>query len=345
MPNNTERGSDYSNTVFGIFTDEHRERWIELKKLIADLDSHGADNITSSNILRLGKLYQSILSDLAFIRNKPVDPSLRVYLNNLACEAYGRIYRNETLTVSDIMYFFAFDFPALFRKRIHFVIVAFMVFLFSTIMGFLCTSNDSKLFSLVFSERRQADMKQYLNRGQIDYSDSVPYKPIVASQIMSNNIRVSFMAFALGLFFGIGSIIIMITNGLLLGGLAAIFHSAGYPALFWSLILPHGGIELLCIFIAGGGGLILGYALINPGRYFRNERLAAEGMDAIKLLTGTIPLFILAALIETYITPAKISYETKFIIATAVTSVVVYYLLFSEIFRGSINKIKGMRNS
>ena len=113
--------------------------------------------------------------------------------------------------------------------------------------------------------------------------------------------------------FFIGTAIFSIFS--LLGGLASVYHDAGQALAFWSLILPHGVIELPCCFIAGGAGLILGYALVDPGRHERFDWLAHEGRTAAKLVAGVVPMLVIAALVETWVTPSHLPIPVKYLVA------------------------------
>jgi len=307
-----------------------RERWRELESILNSLDSRALSDIPAATLLRMGDLYFETLSDLGKAQASNEDPQLKRYLNSLVGRAYSQIYRKKGLNLVDILKFFLFQFPQLVRKRIHFIAISFFVFLFSTLIGFLCINNESKLVKLVVPEQMQEAIQRDLKMGKYINSSAQNYKFEISSKILFNNIRVSFMAFAMGIIFGLGTIYILIINGILLGGLASIYHGAGFSIQFWSLILPHGGIELASCFIAGGAGLILGYALINPGPYTRKDWLGKEAADSVKLLAGTIPILILAALVESYITPSNIPIILKYMIAMLLLSGLAAYLGFSK---------------
>ena len=121
-----------------------------------------------------------------------------------------------------------------------------------------------------------------------------------------NNIRVSFLAFTAGLLLGLGTVAILFYNGLLLGSLTAMFLNWKLSLSFWALILPHGVIELPCIFIAGGAGLLLGGALLVHRSRSRKEALQERGLVAVRLALGIVPLLAIAAAIEGFITPLTI---------------------------------------
>jgi uncharacterized membrane protein SpoIIM required for sporulation len=129
---------------------------------------------------------------------------------------------------------------------------------------------------------------------------------------MTNNIWVSFQAFAGGITFGAFTVYVLIQNGLVLGALGATLSTTAPRALrFWSLILPHGVIELMAIFIAAGAGLILGWSLIAPGNVSRWDALRKASRDALPLVGGVVAMLIVAGCIEGFITPSPLPARLK----------------------------------
>lgn len=139
--------------------------------------------------------------------------------------------------------------------------------------------------------------------------------PVMSAEIMTNNIQVAILAFAGGITLGILTVYVLIYNGILVGALAGLFWNYSNSYSFWAYIVPHGVIELLAIFIAGGAGLLMGYKIFVPGDHSRGYQLKVQTVRSVQLLLGTIPLFIIAGIIEGYITPADISLEMKYAVA------------------------------
>jgi uncharacterized membrane protein SpoIIM required for sporulation len=317
--------------VAGLGTDarideEASNRWWELENLLNQLERKGAARLPADDVLRLGDLYSSVLADLGQVRRVAYAPELRGYLNHLAARAYGQIYRRPDPSLLSLFTFLLFGFPPLVRARLHFAIGALLVFVCAGLVGFLCLSRDSKLIKLIIPPPMQQAMEKDLKAGRTMNPAMRERKLALSSEIMFNNIGVAFRAFAWGIAFGVGTIYVLLLNGLLVGGLAAIYHEGGRALDFWSLIAPHGGIELLCIFISAGAGLMLGFALINPGPHGRRDWLGHQAQIAVRILVGTVPWFVLAAFIETHITPADIPPTLKLVIGFIGTVVMVAYL-------------------
>ncbi len=293
------------------------KRWEETERLLERFESLRVGKPGPGDILRLGELYTELISDLNKLTVSVDDPPARERVNRLALRAYGTIYQRKSMTFSDLIRFFLIGFPGLVRKRIHFVVASALLFIVAALVGYLCIHEKSRLVDLAVPPVEQQRLKSLALSARPNEPHPLAREGNfgLSSTIMVNNIRVSILAFATGIFLGIGTIIILINNGLMLGAMAALYTDAGFARYFWSLILPHGGIELVCIFIGGAAGLIVGYALINPGSYYRKDWVVKEGHDAIKLVIGTVPMLIIAALIEAYITPAYLSPDAKLVLS------------------------------
>jgi uncharacterized membrane protein SpoIIM required for sporulation len=140
----------------------------------------------------------------------------------------------------------------------------------------------------------------------------VSVKPLASSAIMSNNILVSFTAFAGGILAGIGTVYMMVFNGLMIGTIAVACHRAGLSVSLWSFVAPHGALELPAIFMAGGAGLLMAKGLLAPGFLSRRDSLTEATAVAVRLVLGVIPLLIVAGVIEGFISPTDIPVSMKF---------------------------------
>jgi len=143
---------------------------------------------------------------------------------------------------------------------------------------------------------------------------------------MTNNIQVTFLAFTSGIFFMLGTIYVLITNGMLIGAIGGLCHIHGLSLPLWSFVSPHGYIELSVIFIAGGTGLMMGYSLINPKLSTRKRALTDAAKDAVKLIGGCIPLLVIAGIIEGFVSPSALKPWIK--IAIGASSGILLYAYF-----------------
>ena len=140
---------------------------------------------------------------------------------------------------------------------------------------------------------------------------------------------VTFYAFAFGALFGLGTLYVMAQNGLSIGAVLALVYRAGYGIDLVTFMVGHGVIELSCIFIAGGAGMLIGSAIILPGDLSRADALKSRGLEAVRLIAGCVPLLVVAGTIEGFISPAAINPLIKYAIAI-LTGIALYtYLIFA----------------
>jgi uncharacterized membrane protein SpoIIM required for sporulation len=154
----------------------------------------------------------------------------------------------------------------------------------------------------------------------------VAIKPIASSAIMTNNLSVAFTTFAMGITAGLGTVYLLFFNGLLLGVIATACWLNQMSLQLWSFVAPHGVLELPSIFIAGGAGLRMAHGILFPGFLSRRDSLQAAGAEAIQLLLGTIPMLVIAGIIEAFISPTSESALLKFSIASGLFLLFALYL-------------------
>lgn len=292
------------------FIAERKNNWQRLEELLENLQGNSLRKLTRAEVREFGELYRRAATDLAIARAETRDPKLLNYLNSLVIRAHGKIYRAENQGFDLIWQFFAKDFPNAFRRTWKFSFLAFAVFTFFAVAAFLLCYYDTNFAdSIGVSQVRylaQADEKWWLRLNEANQ--------IGSSQILTNNIRVAFMAFALGAFFCIGTIIILIFNGLHIGGVLGVCYQTN-PQFGFDLVtfmVGHGVIELSCIFIAGGAGMMIGYAIINPGDLTRGQALKKAGMEAARIVIGCAILLFIAGIIEGFISPSDLPASVKF---------------------------------
>ena len=309
------------------FTESRRPRWKRLETLIQGLERRKYKNIEASMLKDLGRLYREATADLARLqafRERGAHPEdLESYLNQLVGRAYAQIYRNPAAKWSGLWGFLHVVFPETFRKTAPWTLIAFGIFVLGFAYGFVISLNDEAFISLIVSPH----IIQQVEEGKVWFDSILGVQPLASSMIMTNNISVSFLAFAFGMTFGLGTTYLMAFNGLMVGTIAALCHIHGLDIPFWSFVLPHGVIELTSIFIAGGSGLLLGTGLLLPGDLPRKDALIRQGRRAGRLILGCIPLLVVAGVIEGFFSPAPIPTPLKFAMAGVLFALLLCYLL------------------
>ena len=287
------------------FIDEGKSNWQRLEELLDKTSGvNGLRSLPRVEVRELGELYRRAATDLAIARAETRDPKLINYLNSLVIRAHGRVYSADGQGVNLIWNFFSSDLPEVFRETWRFTFTAFLVFFIAGVVSFILCYSDPNFADVLGLDRfrilAENDSRWWLQLNEANQ--------IGSSQILTNNILVSFLAFAWGALLGIGTLYILATNGFMIGGVLGVCYQAK-PAFGNELVtfmVGHGVIELSCIFIAGGAGMLIGYSLINPGNLTRADALKRNGIKAVKLAVGCACLLFIAGIIEGFLSPAEI---------------------------------------
>lgn len=291
------------------------------------LDHASLRRLHREEVRELGRIYRRTASDLAIARAESRDPRLINYLNSLVIRAHGRIYRADAQGGQRILRFFTHDFPRTFRQTWRYTAVAFGVFMLSSVIGFLGTSYDPE-FSEIVGVPPSA--REFIIDTRTHWWEEInEQNQIESSNIITNNIRVTFYTFGFGAIFGVGTLLFLAYNGAVNAAVLALTFRAGFGGDLLTFMAGHGVIELSCIFIAGGAGLMIGTAILMPGDLSRADALKKRGLEAILLMLGVAPLLVVAGFIEGFISPADINPVIKFSIA-GITGLALYsYLLLA----------------
>jgi len=309
------------------FIEKHKTAWQRLEDLLKLLDSSSLRRLHREEVRELGRIYRRTASDLAIARAESRDPRLVNYLNSLVIRAHGRIYQADAQGGSRIKQFFAHDFPQTFRRTWAYTAVSFGVFALFSVIGFLGTKYDPEFSELVGVP--PAFRELYIENKVHWWEDLNEANQVGASAIATNNIQVTIYTFAFGALFGVGTLFYLAYNGANIASVVALTYRAGFGNDLVTFIVGHGVIELSCIFMAGGAGLLIGTALLMPGDLSRADALKSRGKEAVRLMMGVAVLLVIAAIIEGFISPAPIRPAIKFSIA-AITGLALYsYLLLA----------------
>lgn len=291
------------------------------------LDTTSLRRLHREEVRELGRIYRRTASDLAIARAESRDPRLINYLNSLVIRAHGRIYRADAQGSQRIRNFFAREFPRTFRNTWRYTAFSFAVFALFSVIGFVGTQQDPEFSEILGVPAGFREL--YIETKTHWWEDLNEANQIGASRIVTNNIQVTIYTFAFGAMFGAGTLFFLAYNGANIASVVALTYKAGFGNDLITFMAGHGVVELSCIFMAGGAGLLIGSALVMPGDLSRADALKTRGKSAVRLMVGVAVLLIIAAIIEAFISPAPIDPRIKFSIA-AITGIALYsYLLLA----------------
>ena len=276
------------------FTEERKEKWQALDTFLKKAEGDGIKNFSADEIKLLGSLYRKVCSDLSYARSKKYSLSLIRYLNHLARRAYGLIYLEDREKEGRIINFFIKVFPELFRQNIAFINAAIIIFIISFLTGYLWDAADPRFARSIVP----LEILEIWDGRTEGVPLSATAFPVMSSWYLTHNFKVGIMAFVLGIFMGIGTLYLLVHNGLITGALFSLVARSGNFNELFSFVISHVFIELLAIFICAGAGFMVARALIYPGDFYVSDALNYYGKPAVSLVLGTIPLFLLAGIIE-----------------------------------------------
>jgi len=302
--------------------EKRKDHWLKLERLLDQSQKHGLKTLTHSELQELSLLYRQAAADLSALREDTTAKHYARSLNLLLARAHNTIYSGQKSSPFSILYFYKYTYPQIFRQHLPLVNAAFLLFIVGAVFG------------VVLSLTKPAFMHQFLGPAMMDSIERhemwtksvVAVKPAASSAIMTNNMSVAFVAFAFGITAGLGTLYMMVFNGVMLGVVGTACWLHGMSGSLWSFVAPHGVLELPAIFIAGGAGFKIAQGLLFPGLLSRRDSLARAGAEAVRLVVGTIPILIIAGTIEGFVSPSAISSPWKFTLAGIIAITFAGYL-------------------
>jgi uncharacterized membrane protein SpoIIM required for sporulation len=316
------------------FEAERRADWADLAAILERLEAgSGARRPGAATGIRataLPALYRGLCGDYALAVSRRYSPGLIEELARLARRAHRQLYRRRTALLGPALGFMARDFPlALRRHAAAFWLAAGLLFLPMLAMGIACHGNPELIYSVMPGEQVAQLEAVYdpANRrpGRDPARDSADDFMMFGFYVM-NNVGIGFRTLASGLLLGVGSAAILVLNGVSIGAAAGHLTRLEYGGTFWPFVSGHAPFELTAIAICGAAGLLLGKALIAPGRHTRLAALRANAREAVTLVGGAALMLVLAAVIEAFWSSGPAAPGLRYAVGGAGWLLVVSYL-------------------
>ena len=276
------------------FLQKNKSRWEKFESLLEQ------DSIENPD--ELADLYIQLTDDLSWARTYYPNSKTTEYLNQLTIRAHENIYRTKKEDKKRIVTFWRDELPALYYKHRSKMVTSLIIFAIAVIIGVVSSANDQMFVRSILGD-------QYVNMTLHNIQNNDPmavYKMANEMEmfmgITINNIRVSFFAFVAGLLVSLGTGLVLMQNGIMIGSFFQLFFQEGILAKSLSVVFIHGTIEISAIIIAGGAGLTLGSGILYPDTYSRTESFKRSAKEGLKMTVGLIPLFVLAGFLESFVT-------------------------------------------
>ncbi|HXA28260.1 MAG TPA: stage II sporulation protein M [Candidatus Angelobacter sp.] len=312
------------------FVARREQSWRELEDGIRRARRGRLRGMPAQDLERFGMLYRRAAGDLAIAARDFPDQPVSEYLNSLLTRAHPLLFRGPSPRLSRVVRFYAVELPRAVRSAHVYLYASLGLFALGAVAGWLTVVLRPDLVSSLVPPQ----VLDGLSQGHLGNDQLKQFAPALAAFIIQNNIMVSLIALVAGVGFGLPTAAILATNGWTLGTLGAAVHQAGFDAGFWSLIVPHGAIEISVILIAGAAGLMIGDSLLRPGLLRRMDSLTRAAQRALVLAVGAAPLLVIAGMIESFVTPSDAAVGAKLAVG-AVTGVLMWSWLLLAGRRGS----------
>lgn len=290
----------------------------------------GLRMLSRQELRELGPLYRRIASDLAFARAQGFSQEVVDHLNSLAGQAHAILYHTDTRTWPGIRTFLVCEFPATFRRRFAYFLASAACLVAGGLLGYgLVRAQRANIDVFVPPDSAFRHSLQVWESGRT--SERIPdaAAAAMASFLMQNNIRVTFLAFAAGILGGVFTALLIFYNGAMLGAFAGDMVWVHQQGNFWPGIVPHGIVELSATCIAGAAGLSLGWALLVPAPHTRRDALVLAARDAAKLVIGCVFLLVFAGLVEAYLSHSMLPKTLKIVFGAASGAALYAYLFLA----------------
>lgn len=303
------------------FIENNKKKWREFEKLSTNKNEDPD---------KLSELFVELTEDLSYAKTFYPKRSVRVYLNYLAQKVYVSFNKPKRNFLSTFLNFWRERLPLEMYKGRKELLIAFLFFSGAVLIGAVSSHIDPEFSRVILGDR-------YVNMTEANINSGDPmaiYKDMDETEmflyITINNIQVAFFAFILGIFFSVGTIFLLVSNGVMLGAFQYFFYIKGLFLTSFLTIWIHGTLEISVIIIAGAAGIVMGNGLLFPKTLTRTQSLQITARRGMNMLLGTIPVFVIAGFLEGFVTRhTEMPDVVKWlIILSSLSFILIYYVFY-----------------
>ncbi len=315
----------------GRFEEENGRLWDDLRALLNEFDKpRYKRRLAKDELVRLPWLYRRTCNHYAFARSRRYSPALVAQLHDLVLRGHQQLYHRQGAWLWRAISFIGADFPRAVRQCSAYMGLSMALFLIpALLLGGYCYVKPELIYS-VLDQDQVANMESMYDPANRKPGRSLERGSetdfMMFGYYISNNIGVGFRTFAGGILLGIGTVLLLLFNGVVLGGIAGHLTRMGYQDTFWSFVSGHGAFELTAIVICGAAGLLLAHAVVAPGQYTRADALKRIAPRSLKLVMGAALMLLVAAFIEAFWSSSGVAISVKYVTAGLLWSGVILYL-------------------
>lgn len=251
---------------------------------------------------KVAEMFIELTDDFSYSKSNYEASKTTQYLNSLTSRVHQLVYRNKKESSKRVFLFWKIEIPTLFGKYHNLLLISFVVGIIGTLLGVVSQLYDESFVRIIMGDDYvNQTIERIKNGNPIGIYGEMP-QGFMFFYITINNIRVSFMMFAMGMIFSVGTGFYIMYNCIMLGSFFAMFYQYNVLGKALKVVWIHGTLEISAIVIAGCAGFILGNSFMFPDSYSRLESFKRGAKDGIKIVVGLIPIFICAGFLESFIT-------------------------------------------
>ncbi|WP_047547239.1 stage II sporulation protein M [Psychroserpens sp. Hel_I_66] len=315
------------------FIKQNKEKWLNFEKAIFGKTLKDPDDLAS--------LYIQLVNDLSYAQTYYPKSKTILYLNNLAAKAFQKIYKTKREDTNRFVHFWKIEVPLIVYEYRRYVLYAFLIFLSFVAIGALSAAYDDSFVRLILSDGYVNDTLENIEAGDpvAVYKSGSNWGSFIG--ITLNNLYVGIKSFIYGVFVGLGTGLVLLYNGIMVGAFQYFFYKEG---VLWESVRGiwiHGSMEIFAIVIEGAAGLILGASILFPKTYSRMTSFKMGVKNGVKILISTFPFTIAAGFLEGYVTRysnTMPNWLSVGIILFTLSLISFYYLIYPFILKHKLKK-------
>lgn len=316
------------------------KRWNDFGAALDAAYATGLAKMKPEDVSALVARYREITTDLARLQTatRGRDTESLFFVSRLVARGHNLLYRQRGKNAGLVVDYVMATVPREVRRSWRPIALAVLLLFGPAIAAYVVVVREPTVATQLLPDEmvsRAATGVEREKRGEGYVSIPEEIRPIAASRIISNNVTVTYLTFAMGLTAGIGTVLLLIFNGVAIGSGVGLFASRGVARLILAFVAPHGVLELSAICIAGGGGLLIAKGILLPGKQTRRDALVENGKRAINLIAASSLFLLVAGTLEGLVSPRVWPLTWKFAISGATAVVMFAYLSLGRRPRGS----------
>lgn len=307
------------------------KRWNDFAVLIDAARARGLKRMPAEDVSTLVAQYREITTDLARLqtatRGRSSDSIF--FLSRLVARGHNLLYGQQQNTIAGITRYLGRTVPREVRRSWMQIAIAAALLFGPAVVAYTVVVHDPGVAAQLLPDEmlsRAGTAAERERRGEGYVTIDETTRPVAASMIISNNVQITYMAFAFGLTAGIGTVILLVLNGVSIGSGVGVFAANGVTRVILAFVAPHGVLELTAVCIAGGGGLLIAQGMLIPGDRTRRDALVANGRRAVNLIAASTLLLLVAGSIEGLVSPRVWPMAWKVAVSLATAVALIGYL-------------------